>query len=244
MQNVSFESDSKTIHGYLAEPSEPNGRGVIVIQEWWGLTAHIEEMADALAEAGFVALAPDLYGGRVAHDREEAKQYMADLPIAQAVEDLGGSLDYVLKRSTVTAKQVGVIGFCMGGGFVLNLAGHRPHDVGVAVPFYPVGAYEEAIPSVQAAVLGHFGVNDTSATPEKAAELRELLQSSPAAEVVVRVHDDAGHAFMDASRDDRYSASAADRAWEETTAFLLHHLPIDQTQSFDEYLGSRRGRFP
>ena len=93
MQNVSFPSNGGTAHGYLAGTGGP---GVIVIQEWWGLTDHIAGIVDRLAAEGFVALAPDLYGGKTTHDADEAGQLMSELPMDQAARDLAGAVDFLL----------------------------------------------------------------------------------------------------------------------------------------------------
>src|SRR5689334_13838695 len=121
LQNVSFPSNGHTAHGYLATPAGGSGPGVIVIQEWWGLTDHIASIADRLAAEGFVALAPDLYGGKTTHDADEAGTLMMALPVDQAARDLGGAVDYLLGLDACTSEGVGAIGFCMGGGFVLGL---------------------------------------------------------------------------------------------------------------------------
>ncbi|MDQ1735433.1 MAG: carboxymethylenebutenolidase, partial [Pseudonocardiales bacterium] len=67
-QNVTFASNGGWAHGYLKQPARSSGPGLIVIQEWWGLDDHMADVVDRFAAEGFVALAPDLYGGRVAHD--------------------------------------------------------------------------------------------------------------------------------------------------------------------------------
>jgi len=87
-----------------------------VIQEWWGLDDHMIEIVDRFAAEGFVALAPDLFGGRVAHDADEAGELMSQLPAEEAATDLGGAVDYLLGASPVSSKTVGAVGFCMGGG--------------------------------------------------------------------------------------------------------------------------------
>ena len=86
-QNTSFPSGSGQAHGYLALPPSGSGPGVLVIQEWWGLTDHIADVADRLAAEGFVALAPDLFGGRTAHDADEAGRLMSELPVDQAAHE-------------------------------------------------------------------------------------------------------------------------------------------------------------
>ncbi|GAA2649482.1 hypothetical protein GCM10010307_58260 [Streptomyces vastus] len=136
-QNVTFPSAGTTAHGYLALPPSGRGPGVIVIQEWWGLTDHIADVADRLAAEGFVALAPDLYGGNVAHDSDEALRMMQDLPVSRGVELLSGAVDHLLALDAVTSDSVGSVGFCMGGGFVLYQAAVDPR-VSAAVPFYGV----------------------------------------------------------------------------------------------------------
>src|SRR5437764_5305065 len=102
-QNVSFPSAGREAHGYLAVPSSGSGPGVIVIQEWWGLTDHIASIADRLAAEGFVALAPDLFGGKTAHDADEAGSLMMSLPVDGAARDLGGAVDYLLGLDAVTS---------------------------------------------------------------------------------------------------------------------------------------------
>src|SRR5580698_2377032 len=124
-QNVQFASNGGHAHGYLALPPSGIGPGVVVIQEWWGLTDHIAEIADRLAAEGFVALAPDLFGGKVAHDSDEAGALMMSLPVDQAARDLGGAVDFLLNHQAVTSTRIGAIGFCMGGGFVLLLAAQQ-----------------------------------------------------------------------------------------------------------------------
>src|SRR3954470_5093480 len=137
-QNVTFPSNGSQAHGYLATPPSGSGPGVIVIQEWWGLTDHIADVSDRLAAEGFVALAPDLFGGKVAHDADEAMKLLTELPVDRAARDLSGAVDYLLAQDSVTSSKVGAIGFCMGGGFVLMLAAQQGDRIGAAVPFYGV----------------------------------------------------------------------------------------------------------
>src|SRR6476619_3022395 len=124
-QNVTFPTNGTQAHGYLALPAAGSGPGVVLIQEWWGLDDHMVDVADRLAAEGFVVLAPDLMGGRVAHDSDEAGEMMQQLPVEQAARDLGGAVDYLLAQAAVTAQTVGTVGFGMGGGFVLLLAAQQ-----------------------------------------------------------------------------------------------------------------------
>ena len=224
-QNVRFQSGSGTAYGYLALP--PGDRphpAVIVIQEWWGLTDHVREVCDRFASEGFVALAPDLYGGKVAHDREEARKMMAELPVEQAVVDLSGAVQFLLDHERVVGASVGAVGFCMGGGFVLVLAARERARIGAAVPYYAVGAYETAdLSALTAPVLGHFASEDQSAPPAQARALERALQHSLSPSVDIRIYEGAGHGFFN-HEGARYDEELAESSWVDTVHFLRQHL--------------------
>jgi carboxymethylenebutenolidase len=116
-ETVWFKSNGNMASGYLATPASGSGPGVLVIQEWWGLDNSLKEMADRLAAAGFVALAPDLYHGEVAGHTEmdKAAHLMQSMPADRAGKDMSGAVDYLAGHNAVTSKGVGVVGFCMGG---------------------------------------------------------------------------------------------------------------------------------
>src|SRR6476469_2608422 len=120
-ETVQFASNGNTASGYLARPSSGSGPGVIVVQEWWGVDSGIKQSADRLAEAGFVALVPDLYHGEVAgHDEmDKAAQLMQSLPPDRAARDMSGAVDFLAGHDAVTGEGVGVVGFCMGGMLAL-----------------------------------------------------------------------------------------------------------------------------
>lgn len=225
-QNVTFASNGGTAHGYLALPESGSGPGVIVIQEWWGLTDHIKDVTDRFAAEGFVALAPDLYGGTTTHDADEAGQLMQDLPVDQAATDLKGAVDHLLDHDAVTSDTVGAVGFCMGGGFVLVLAAQQPDRVGAAVPYYGVGGYDQVdLGRVAAPVLGHFGSEDDFAPPEQVKDLEAKLQASGAPSVDIRIHDGAGHAFFnDENPFGTYAPELAKSTWSDTVSFLKDKL--------------------
>ena len=225
-QNVAFPSNGRTAHGYLALPPSGSGPGVIVIQEWWGLTDHIQSVADRLAAEGFVALAPDLYGGRTTHDAAEAGRLMSALPVEQAAADLSGAVDFLMAHEAVTSETVGAVGFCMGGGFVLLLAAREGERIGAAVPYYGVGPYESApLEEVNAPVLGHYAENDDYAPPAKVRALEAKLTAGRAASVDLRIHPGAGHAFCnDENLLGTYDPELAASTFRDTVAFLHEHL--------------------
>ncbi|MET7744219.1 dienelactone hydrolase family protein [Streptomyces sp. NPDC005385] len=221
-QNVTFPSAGGTAHGYLALPPSGRGPGVIVIQEWWGLTDHIADVTDRLAAEGFVALAPDLYGGNVAHDSEEAFRMMRELPVARGVELLSGAVDHLLGLPEVTSRTVASVGFCMGGGFVLQQAAADPR-VSAAVPFY--GVIQGELPDfsrLTAQILGHYGEEDDSIPLENLDRLREAIEAQSGIVPDLRVYP-AGHAFFN-DRRPTHDAKSSAQAWESTLAFLHEQL--------------------
>lgn len=224
-QNVTFPSNGTEAHGYLATPDAGSGPGVIVIQEWWGLTDHIKDVADRFAAEGFVALAPDLYGGTTTHDADEAGRLMQELPVDQAARDLSGAVDHLLAHDAVTSDSVGAVGFCMGGGFVLVLAALEGDRVGAAVPYYGVGGYDQVdLSDVTAPVLGHYGAEDDFASAEQVEQLRSALEDA-GVDVDIRIYDGAGHAFFnDENHLGTYDADLAARTWRDTLAFLRSNL--------------------
>jgi carboxymethylenebutenolidase len=220
-QNVTFPSNGSTAHGYLALPESGAGPGVIVIQEWWGLTDHIASIADRLAAEGFVALAPDLYGGTTTHDADEAGSLMMALPVEEASRDLSGAVDFLLAQESVTSAKVGAIGFCMGGGFVLLLAAQQGDKIGAAVPFYGVGP---GVPStyegITAAVQGHYAEQD-GFYPVDQAKAQEKQIATESGAPVEFFYYDAGHAFHnDENLIGTYDAANAKLAWDRAVEFL------------------------
>jgi carboxymethylenebutenolidase len=220
-QNVSFASNGGQAHGYLAIPAGGSGPGVIVIQEWWGLTDHIVEIANRLAGQGFVALAPDLFGGKVAHDADEAGRLMQELPADQAARDLAGAVDFLLAHDAVTSSTVGAVGFCMGGGFVLMLAAQQGDRISAAVPFYGVGqGVPEQFNGITAAVQGHYGEQDEFYPVAAAREQEQQLRQQSGAAVEYFYYP-AGHAFHnDQNLLGTYHPDSAALAWRRTVDFL------------------------
>ena len=133
---VSFPSGSETISGYLAVP-EGGGKkpAIVVIHEWWGLNDFVKGKADGFAKQGYVALAPDLYRGKVAEDGDTAHQLMRGMPNDRALRDMKAAVAYLRSRPEVDGARIGVVGWCMGGGLALDLAVAEPTLAG-AVMYY------------------------------------------------------------------------------------------------------------
>ena len=224
-QNVTFPSNGGEAHGYLALPPAGSGPGVVLIQEWWGLDDHMADVADRLAAEGFVVLAPDLYGGRVTHDAEEAAQMLMSLPVDDAVVELSGAVDFLLAHEAVTSETLGAIGFCMGGGFVLRLAAKQGRRISAAVPFYGVGpAVPQTYTGLTAAVQGHYGEQDETYPVAKANQQEEQIRYESGAEVTFFYYP-AGHAFHnDADHMGTYNPDSARLAWHRAVEFLKQRV--------------------
>ena len=133
---IEFASNGSVARGYLATPSGGIGVPLVVIQEWWGLVPHIEDVCDRFAAEGFLALAPDLYRGEATTEPDEAGKLMMAMNLEQAAKDMSGAVDAVSGRAG--GASVGVTGFCMGGGLAMVLATQRPDKVRACVPWYGI----------------------------------------------------------------------------------------------------------
>jgi carboxymethylenebutenolidase len=157
---VTFQRpDGQSIQGYLAEPRNAAGApGIVVIQEWWGLNAQIRATAERFAEAGYVALVPDLFRGKSTVEAAEAEHLMTGLNFGDAAaQDIRGAVQLLKARGG----KAGVTGFCMGGALTLLAMCAAPEiDAGVAWYGYPPLEYIDAA-RIRAPLLGHWGTQDT-----------------------------------------------------------------------------------
>ncbi|MGI8662302.1 MAG: dienelactone hydrolase family protein [Acidimicrobiales bacterium] len=185
---------------------------------------HIKDVCDRFAAEGFAALAPDLYDGETTTEPDEAGKLMMALNIEHAAKELSGA---VTKLQDVTGKtQVGVTGFCMGGGLALVFATQRPDVVGAVVPWYGLIPWPEAQPdwsALQAPVLGHYAERDGFFGPDKVAALQETLDGL-AKPAELKVHPGVEHAFFNDTRPEVHDPATADAAFAETVAFLKANL--------------------
>lgn len=222
---IEFPSNGTTGQGYLAMPAGGAGPGVVVVQEWWGLVPHIEDLCERFAAEGFVALAPDFYHGRRASEPDEAGKLMMALELPKAAEDFSGAVDALLERST--GSSVGVVGFCMGGGLALVLGTRRPDAVRAVVAFYGLIPWPDAQPdwsALDAAVLGHFAENDGFASPEYVAQLVRSLRDGGNEDVTIHTYPGTDHAFFNDTRPEVYDEAASRLAWQRTLEFLRAKL--------------------
>ena len=217
---ISFpRTDGKQAEGYLAKAGRDHAPGVIVIQEWWGLSGNITGICDRLALAGYDALAPDLYGGTLVpyHDHHAAEQQLQNLDFADAAQNSVRGAAQFLKRSS---PKVAVVGFCMGGA-VAMLAAAAP-EISAVAPFYglPPEKFLD-ISKLKIPVQGHFSNTDDFVTPERANTFEAALNKAGVKNEIFRY--DASHAFMNEQRD-VYDRAAAELAWGRLLGFLSANL--------------------
>jgi carboxymethylenebutenolidase len=211
-ETVSFPSNGATGSGYVAAPDDgAQHPGVVVIQEWWGLEEHIKDMARRFADAGFVAIAPDLYHGQVTAEPDEARKLAMGMQREQAAKDMTGAINYLISRADVAPKKVGMIGFCMGGGLTIQMALHHNEHLGAVAPFYGGGLPgEEDAARINVPIFAAFGEKDDGIPLDKVQAFARGLDRSPSPEHVVQVYPDAPHAFCNDTRPAYRPEAAAD----------------------------------
>jgi carboxymethylenebutenolidase len=223
-ETVEFKSNGHNASGYLVKPGSGKGPGILVIQEWWGLDEDLKKMADKLAAAGFVALAPDLYHGQLAGHTEmdKAAHLMSTMPPDRAARDMSGAVDFLASHPAVTSKSIGVVGFCMGGMLSFIIAANRGDKVKAVVPFYgfPQGAMEPDWSTLTAAISGHMAEKDDFFPPSAAVALEKKLRAM-GKECTLEVHAGTGHAFMGPHNAlGTLDETLAAKIWPEVIAFL------------------------
>jgi carboxymethylenebutenolidase len=213
-QRVSFPSSAGEASGVLVAPTTGGApAAVVVLQEWWGINDQIQAVAARYAEAGFLAIVPDLYHGVVAKDAEEAGRMMKALDFAKAVQEIAGAVAFVGPRSS---GKIAITGYCMGGALsfasAVNIRG-----LAAVVPFYGLpGDLDWS--KIDAPVQAHFAVHDTWATVAGAEKIKAAVK------VPMELHVyDAQHAFCNEGRPDVYNPTAAKQAWDRALAFVRSH---------------------
>jgi len=221
-QPFTFSSLDRPCHAALAVPAGDDPAGaVVIVHEWYGLNDQIRGVADRFAAEGFLALAVDLYDGRVAADDADAMRLSGELKTADAVRIIGDAVAALRALPRANGK-VGVTGFCLGGAMALA-AGCGVPGLSAVVPFYGIAKAEFLDWSrLRAPVLAHFGNTDPIIDPERP---RALAESAQAAGVRFELHMyDAGHAFMREGDDQHYDAPSAALAWARTLELLRANL--------------------
>jgi carboxymethylenebutenolidase len=222
-KTISYKSGDETVQGIL---NTPDGKGpfpaIIVIHEWWGLSDWVKEQASKLSDQGYVTLAVDLYRGKVATTAEVAHELMNGLPEDRAKRDLHAAFEYLASQSNVKKDRIGSIGWCMGGGYALDVALQEPTLRAVVVNYGRLVTDPQSLKQINASVLGLFGAHDqgiTPSVPKFESNLKELGKN-----VDVTIYPDAGHGFENPINKDNYRPDDTADAWKRTVKFFAATL--------------------
>jgi len=219
---VDFPSNGGAAHGYLATPDEPNGKALIVVQEWWGLQPEILDIADRYAANGYFALAPDLYYGDKTEMPDEAQQKLMGLDVEQAEKDLRGAVDFVAAEAG--ASEVGSTGYCMGGALAIFAAALNPKVAAVSSFYYVFPHKKPEFSKIEGPVLMHFGTaDDFIPVADSEALVQEIKDAG--VDVSAEFYEGAGHAFCNAAnRLGTYNEELAELAWSRNIEFFEKNL--------------------
>lgn len=225
---VTFDTDGSSAPGYLAAPDTATGPGVVVLHAWWGLTEPFQQVCDRLAEAGFVALAPDLYRGKTATTIDQAKALGAalDQEEERVRADIRGAIAFLRHHAATNSAggqdRVALIGFSLGAAYSLDMSVTIAEDIAAVVVFY--GTYPGLDYSrAQAAYLCHFAEHDPYESAESIAQMEQDLKAA-GRRATFFTYPGTTHWFFEDNRPDAYDAAAAALAWERTLAFLNTEL--------------------
>ncbi len=217
---------SRQYHGYAAYPTG-GGPGVIVLHAWWGLTPFFKRVCDRLAEAGFTAFAPDLYGGKTAHNIEQAEKLRDASDSAYTRAAVLGAVNEIKHLPGVDPKCLGVIGFSLGAAWTLVLSSQVPDEIQAAVLFY--GTEKVDFSKIQASIMGHFSPQDEW-EPLDGIRMMEADLKDAGRDYTFHYYPGAGHWFMEDDHEEAYHANSADLAWQRTIDFLNEKLKPKKEQ--------------
>jgi len=220
--HISFKRpDGKDANGYLTNAARGNAPGVVVVQEWWGLSENIKGLCDRFALAGFDALAPDLYAGVLVpyHDTEAANNQMTSLDFMDATtQTVRGAAQFLAKNGG----KVGLTGFCLGGAVTIIGATKVP-ELSAGVVFYGIPPEQAAKPAdVRIPLQAHFANTDDWCTPKLVDGFEKAMKEAGKSLELFRY--DAQHAFVNEQRVSVHDRMAAELAWGRATEFFHKHL--------------------
>jgi carboxymethylenebutenolidase len=218
-ETLAFDTSNGATSAHVAVPANATGKAVIVIQEWWGLNDHIKDITRRYADEGFVAIAPDLYRGKVATNSEDAGRMMRDLKVEDGLDTIRSSVDAA--RAEYGLTHFGITGFCMGGTFALRAACEL-EGFSAAAPFYGDIPDEDVLQKLKTPTIFVSGTRDAWINPEKVATLEEAAEKYELP--VNSVKYEADHAFFNDTRPEVYDKTAATDAWALVIGFFNDKL--------------------
>jgi carboxymethylenebutenolidase len=223
-KSVSYKSGDETVQAFLYTPP---GKGpfpaLIVIHEWWGLNDWVKDQASKLADQGYVALAIDLYRGKVATTPDMAHEIMRGVPEDRAKRDLHAAFEFLSSQPNVNKDRIGSIGWCMGGGYSLDVALQEPTLAATVINYGHLATDPDALKKINAPILGLFGAQDHGITPDDVHKFEHTLQQL-GKKIDVTIYSDAGHGFENENNKDGYRAADTADARKRTVDFLAATL--------------------
>ncbi len=224
VRKVTYLSDGQPVHGLLYEPT---GQGphpaIVVIHEWWGLNAWVKQQAQNLADDGYVALAVDLYHGKVATSPAAARKLMMGLDRQKAVDNVVAAAKFLAAQANVDPRRIGAVGWCMGGGYAALLAVNDPDLRAVAINYGELPRSREQLEKIHAAVLGIFGGADRVVTPASVHAFEQTMRSL-GKQITVKIYPGAGHAFENPNNHGGYRKADAKDAQARMRSFFAKEL--------------------
>jgi carboxymethylenebutenolidase len=223
-KSVSYKSGDETVQGMLYTPSGKGPfPGVMVIHEWWGLNDWVNEQASKLADQGYEALAVDLYRGKVATTPDEAHELMRGVPEDRASRDLHAAFEFLKSQSNVKKDRMASIGWCMGGGYSLDVALQETTLTAAVINYGHLAVDADSLKKINASILGIFGGQDRGIPVDDVKKFEQnLKQMGKKVEIVI--YPNAGHAFENPNNKDGYRPDDAADAWKRTVKFLESSL--------------------
>lgn len=217
-------ADAEKISGFVAEPSTTvRHPGLIVIHPWWGLNDWVKQQTEKLAAQGFVAVAVDLYDGKVATDPAAAQDLRMGLKDSTAIRDLQAGFAYLYNRKDVDHDHIGVIGWDMGAGYALKLAMYQQRLAACVVNYGTLPTDPTDLQQIIAPVLGNFGALDKGVLPGDVRMFEKTMKNIQR-RVDIKIYEGAGHGFENPENPDTYQPEAAADAWNRSIAFLNKSL--------------------
>ena len=228
-ESVKITHAEGTFQGYLAIPEKTPAPGVIVVQEIFGVNSHIRSVCDRLAQAGYLALAPDMFwrikpGFQSGYSPDEIKAGLVlkeQTTVAQAMADVDAAMGVIRARKELKGKSLGITGFCWGGLITFLAACKFPFAC--AASFYAGGIanFLGEAKHLHGPILFHFGEQDHAIPLTDVDKVREAVKGHPAAEVFV--YTGAQHGFHCDARGS-YHEPSAKQAWTRTMELFKRHL--------------------
>jgi carboxymethylenebutenolidase len=230
-----IESDGSMMRMHVSAPDSAGPfPGLVVAQHLGGVDEFIQSMTKRLAEAGYVAAAPELYHRDGAHCADDARTRSMRLRDRNVIADINAAVSFLQQHSAVASGRIGIIGFCMGGRVVYLMAAANP-QLKAGVAYYGGNIFRawgrdtpspfERTGEIDCPLLGHFGADDRNPSPEDMIKLdAELSKFHKPHEFYS--YENAGHAFMDHTKES-YRRHADEASWPRTLEFLRRQLGME-----------------